>query len=53
MKEEVEYIEVCIGIGMNQLTPQYIKIPNIGEVIQEDLDSNQKNSKNLKSESDK
>lgn len=27
MVKEVNYIEVCVGIGTDQLTPQYIKIP--------------------------
>ena len=27
MEKEVTYIEVCVGVGMDQLTPEYIKIP--------------------------
>jgi len=27
MNKEVTYIEVCVGVGMDQLTPEYIKIP--------------------------
>jgi len=27
MENEIKYIEVCIGVGMDQITPEYVKIP--------------------------
>ncbi len=25
--EEEKFVEICVGIGIDQLTPEYIKIP--------------------------
>jgi hypothetical protein len=25
--EEEKFVEICVGIGMDQLTPEYVKIP--------------------------
>ena len=25
--EEEKFVEICVGIGMDQITPEYIKIP--------------------------
>lgn len=27
MDNEVKYIEVCVGVGMDQITPEYVRIP--------------------------
>lgn len=27
MNNEIEYIEICVGIGLDQFTPEFIKIP--------------------------
>lgn len=27
MDNEVNYIEVCVGVGMDQITPEYVRIP--------------------------
>lgn len=40
--KEKDYVEICVGIGTDQLTPQYIRIPktkNDGEEGNQDQES--------------
>jgi|694.fasta_scaffold26300_17 hypothetical protein len=34
-EKEKEYVEICVGIGLDQFTPEYIKIPVESEPIKE------------------
>lgn len=48
MDNEVKYIEVCVGVGIDQITPEYVKIP-----IYPEVNEKKKTKKEIEIESEK